>query len=114
MSSDVVPEIVAALLKDRGPAGDILRNQFGSASISWRLEDAGGLSVTFAVPPEAPRVNSAYLHFGALVEIMGLKDGAGADLVVRDGALSFLDVLPYSEEWPAEPVVTEVKRSDAP
>jgi hypothetical protein len=95
--------VMEMLLAGNDPILNILRDQYSVARVVKHELTGVGFFVTFAVPPEAARLDGEKsLHFGDVkAEIDGLQHGAGFVLHVRDGAIDYLEGYSYDEPWPA-------------
>jgi hypothetical protein len=81
-----------------------LRSQLASATVSDRNFTKPGCFVDIQVAPNVNRVDPASFHIGDVhLELDSCEHGAAAILFVRDGSMSFLELVAYMEDWPQSP-----------
>ncbi len=103
-----------ALLAGDDPRIVGLRQQYAAATVKGREFSGVGFFTNFQVPSTAPRVSPPDFELGAhtLLQLDGLKHGAGVVLFVRKGVLDMLEGYTFDEPWPTNPRLLAIERSD--
>ena len=102
------------LLDGDEPRLVVLRQQYAAATVKGREFSGVGFFTNFEVPSTAPKVSPPDFELGArtLLQLDGLKHGAGVVLFVRKGILDMLEGYTFDEPWPANPRLLAIERSD--
>lgn len=89
------------LLAGQDPMLEALRNQYATATVTEREFSGAGFFTSFAVDPSIPKFVPPDFTFGDVhIDLVGLAQGAGAVLFVRDGVVDFLECFTYADDWP--------------
>jgi hypothetical protein len=100
-------DVLRHFLEGPVPSLEILRAQVDVLTVADRLEDAGGLSVDFALPPDAPRLDrrlDAMLNdVLVVVPAAGREDLILCTLWIGGGLLNSLEVSPTGNPYPQAP-----------
>jgi hypothetical protein len=95
-------------------AGDLsqlrgLREQLRLAEIASVEYSGSGVFITFAVPSSAALVSPARFTLGDVAyELVGVENGGGTVLFVRDGKLQMLELYNWTDDWPQTPVLRSI------
>jgi hypothetical protein len=112
MASDFTPferTVLDGLLDGDHVVLAALRSQLASATVSDRNFTKPGCFVDIQVTSNANRVGSASFHIGDVhLELDSCEHGAAAILFVRDGTISFLELVAYMEDWPTSPSLRRI------
>jgi hypothetical protein len=112
MATDFTPferAVLGGLLEGDHVVLATLRSQLASARVSDRSFTKPGRFVDIQVDPGANRVHPASFHIGDVhLDLDSCENGAAAILFVRDGHLSFLELVAYTEDWPESPYLRQL------
>lgn len=93
--------VLTKLLEGQDVLLDVLRLQVKNCSVVQRELTGCGFYTTFSIPDNLPRISNISATFGDVVaDIVGLKNGAGFLLFIKDGALDMLEGYSFDEVWP--------------
>ena len=82
----------------------VLRHQLASATVSERSFTTPGCFVDIEVDPRADRVQPSSFHISDVdLALETCEHGAAAILFVRNGCISLLEMVAYTDDWPKSP-----------
>jgi hypothetical protein len=112
MATDFTPferTVLEGLLEGDHVVLAALRSQLASATVSDRNFTKPGCLVDIEVAPDVNRVDPTSFHIGDVhLELDSCEHGAAAILFVRDGSMSFLELVAYMEDWPVSPSLQRI------
>lgn len=91
------------LLSGKAETFQILRSQYRSLEVLKREFTGAGFWTDFSVPSGMPQLpGGPSFWFGDVgAKIKGLENGAGFELLVKDGYIHMLEGFSFDEPWPA-------------
>jgi hypothetical protein len=99
--SDFERAVLDKLLDGDLPELSVLRHQLSQCVVKSREQTGVGFYTELMIPEDAPSLNGVSAVFGDVAaDIVGLQNGAGFLLYLKDGRIKMLEGYSYDEPWP--------------